>query len=68
MSGSDTHGSALENNYSDFTYTSRSCKEYTLHYLSDLEARTSPNLNKAEYFISVDYLERYIDSKNLYKT
>lgn len=68
MSGSDTHGSALENHYSDFTYTSRSCKEYTLHYSSDLEARTSPNLNKAEYFISVDYLERYIDSKNLYKT
>ena len=53
-----THNSAAE------VYKSRSCKEYEIKYNEDLWAFTSPNLIKTEYFVSKDYLKRYIDSKN----
>jgi uncharacterized protein (DUF1697 family) len=49
---------------SEWVYTSRSCKVYNIQYLDSLEAYTSPDLKKTEYFISSDYLKRYIDSKN----
>ena len=48
----------------DTTYTSRSCKVYTIEYVDNLQAYTSPNLKKQEYFINTDYFKRYIDSKN----
>ena len=51
-------------NTDDEVYISRSCKQYKLTYNSSLNARTSPNLTKKEYFINVDYFKRYIDSKN----
>jgi hypothetical protein len=45
-------------------YISRSCKPYNIEYISSLIAYTSPDLNKKEYFVSIDYLKRYVDSKN----
>ena len=50
--------------YQDEVYTTRSCKKYNIQYISNLNVYTSPNLSKVEYFISPDYLKRYIDSKN----
>lgn len=55
--------------YTEFTatsskYISRSCKPYNIEYISSLNAYTSPDLNKKEYFVSIDYLKRYVDSKN----
>ena len=61
------------NNLSSTTYTesissskyiSRSCKPYNIEYISTLNVYTSPDLNKKEYFINIDYLKRYVDSKN----
>ena len=46
------------------TYTSRSCKKYNIEYIEWLDAYTSPDLQKKEYFVSIEYLKRYIDSKN----
>lgn len=46
------------------TYISRSCKPYDIEYVQSLNAYTSPDLLKKEYFINIDYLIRYIDSKN----
>ena len=68
----DTSGYFPENNTnssstssSDLSkYTSRSCKTYTIEYVSSLNAYTSPNLLRNEYFVNIDYLKRYIDSKN----
>ncbi len=45
-------------------YISRSCKQYRIQYNQSLWVYTSPNLKKTEYFISKEYLKRYIDSKN----
>lgn len=45
-------------------YISRSCKPYNIEYISSLNAYTSPDLNKKEYFINIDYFKRYVDSKN----
>lgn len=45
-------------------YISRSCKPYNIEYISSLKAYTSPDFNKKEYFVSIDYLKRYVDSKN----
>ncbi len=45
-------------------YISRSCKPYNIEYVPSLIAYTSPDLNKKEYFVSIDYLKRYVDSKN----
>ena len=45
-------------------YIARSCKKYKLTYNNSLSVRTSPNLNKNEYFVNTDYFKRYIDSKN----
>ena len=46
------------------TYKSRSCKVYKIEYIDNLQAYTSPNLKKQEYFINTDYFKRYVDSKN----
>ena len=46
------------------SYTSRSCKVYSIKYIDALWAYTSPDLNKKEYFINLDYFKRYVDSKN----
>ena len=45
-------------------YTSRSCKKYTIKYYEDIDAFSSPDLKKQEYFVSKEYFKRYIDSKN----
>lgn len=45
-------------------YISRSCKPYNIEYNSSLNIYTSPDLNKKEYFVNIDYLKRYVDSKN----
>lgn len=50
------------------TYISRSCKPYSIEYISSLNAYTSPDLIKKEYFVNIDYLKRYIDSKNAQST
>ena len=57
--------------YSNNTYTipneiyvSRSCKPYNIQYVESLNAYTSPDLNKSEYFVNVEYFKRYVDSKN----
>lgn len=50
--------------YSGEVYTTRNCKQYNIQYDNNLDVYTSPNLKKAEYFVSPDYLKRYIDSKN----
>ncbi len=47
------------------TYISRSCKPYTVEYIQSLSVYTSPNLNKREYFVNIDYFKRYVDSKNV---
>ena len=64
----DTSGyfpNSSSNNWNtEWTYTSRSCKVYNIEYISNLWAYTSPNLNKKEYFVNVDYFKRYVDSKN----
>ena len=52
-------------NYWNDTYISRSCKPYTIYYITSLNAYTSPNLKKPEYFINIDYLKKYVDSKNV---
>ena len=49
---------------SKIIYTSRSCKKYNIEYIELLDAYTSPDLQKKEYFISLEYMKRYIDSKN----
>ena len=46
------------------TFTSRSCKNYNIEYLSNLWVYSSQNLLRTEYFINADYFKRYIDSKN----
>ena len=51
-------------NSSSKSYTSRSCKVYSIKYIDALWAYTSPDLNKKEYFINLDYFKRYVDSKN----
>lgn len=51
-------------NSSSNSYTSRSCKVYNIKYIDALWAYTSPDLNKKEYFINLDYFKRYVDSKN----
>lgn len=59
--------SILSYTYSSSTYppyTSRSCKMYRIEYIELLNAYTSPDLLKKEYFVNTDYLKRYIDSKN----
>ena len=50
------------------TYTSRSCKSYDIQYIESLDVYSSPNLQKNEYFLNTEYLERYIDSKNPQKS
>ena len=45
-------------------YISRSCKPYNIEYIPELDAYTSPDLKKKEYFVNFDYLKRYVDSKN----
>lgn len=45
-------------------YIARSCKPYNIEYISPLNAYSSPALNKKEYFVNIDYLKRYVDSKN----
>ena len=69
QSQTQEHGSAdietiLEELLGGNIYTTRSCKQYKIEYDSDLEAFTSPDMKKSEYFISIDYLKRYLDSKN----
>ena len=51
-------------NSSSSKYISRSCKPYNIEFISSLNAYTSPDLNKKEYFINIDYFRRYVDSKN----
>ena len=46
------------------TYISRSCKPYTIEYVQSINAYTSPDLRKKEYFVNVEYFKRYVDSKN----
>lgn len=46
------------------TYQSRSCKNYNIIYDNNLWVYTSTDLKLNEYFINIDYLKRYIDSKN----
>ena len=53
------------NNTDNSTYISRSCKPYTIQYVTSLNAYTSPDLRKTEYFVNVDYFKRYVDSKNV---
>lgn len=67
----DSHYSADEVNTSninsiwwDEIYVSRSCKSYRIQYIESLNAYTSPDLKKTEYFVNIDYFKRYIDSKN----
>ena len=60
-----TSNNIINNNTTDWsTYISRSCKPYTIQYIQSLNAYTSPDLKKKEYFVNIDYLKRYIDSKN----
>ena len=63
---SSNSSSSSSNNGS--TYTSRSCKTYTIKYMDNLWVYTSPDLKKTEYFINTDYFKRYIDSKNPQKS
>lgn len=59
---STTSNSSTTSNWS--TYISRSCKPYTVEYIQSLNAYTSPDLKKREYFVNIDYFKRYVDSKN----
>lgn len=45
-------------------YISRSCKPYNIEYIPELNAYTSPDLKKKEYFVNIEYFKRYVDSKN----
>ena len=45
-------------------YISRSCKPYNIEYIPELDAYTSPDLKKKEYFVNIEYFKRYVDSKN----
>jgi len=45
-------------------YISRSCKPYNIEYIPSLNAYTSPDLKKKEYFVNIEYFKRYVDSKN----
>ena len=47
---------ALYSNNNSPTYISRSCKPYIIEYVSSLNAYTSPDLLRKEYFVSIDYL------------
>ena len=49
-------------------YTCRSCKTYNIEYSDSLWVYTSSDLKNKEYFINIDYLKRYIDSKNSQKS
>ena len=49
-------------------YISRSCKPYNIEYIPSLNAYTSPDLKKKEYFVNIDYFKRYVDSKNAQNT
>ena len=55
----------------DITYTeiyiARSGKSYVINYDKDLEVYVSPTFKTTEYFISSQYIKRYIDSKNKQK-
>jgi len=62
-SGSSKTSSSSKNKFL-YTYTSRSCKNYDIEYLSELWIYSSPNLLKTEYFVNAEYFKRYIDSKN----
>lgn len=53
--------------YSETTYISRSCKSYNIEYISLLGVYTSPDFQKKEYFINIEYIKKYIDSKNIQK-
>ena len=53
---------------SEEIYIARSCKQYKLQYNTSLNAFTSPDMKKSEYFINKDYLKRYLDSKNPQKS
>lgn len=46
------------------SFTARSCKSYRIEYVELLDAYTSPDLQKKEYFVTPEYLKRYINSKN----
>lgn len=60
-----TNSSSLTYTESSWSkYISRSCKPYNIEYVPSLNAYTSPDLNKKEYFVNIDYLKRYVDSKN----
>lgn len=48
----------------DDEYTSRSCKTYKIEYIDSLDVYTSSDFKKKEYFVNIEYLKRYIDSKN----
>ena len=61
---SSNNNSSYNSSTNNGQYTSRSCKIYNIEYIDSLWVYTSPNLIKKEYFINIDYLERYIDSKN----
>ena len=62
-SNSTSYTTSYQNN--DWsTYISRSCKPYTVQYIQTLNAYTSPDLNRKEYFVNIDYFKRYVDSKN----
>ena len=62
-SGNSKTSSSSKNEFL-YTYTSRSCKDYNIEYLSELWVYSSPNLLKTEYFVNAEYFKRYIDSKN----
>ncbi len=65
---SSTNSNTTSNSTNWSTYISRSCKPYTIEYIQSLNVYTSPDLNKKEYFVSIDYLKRYVDSKNAQST
>lgn len=43
------------------TYTARNCNVYKIEYLDDLWVYTSPDMKNVAYFISADYLKKFID-------
>lgn len=59
-----TNNLSYDKTTSQTKYISRSCKPYNIEYISPLNAYSSPDLNKKEYFVNIDYLKRYVDSKN----
>ena len=66
QTNSSTNWSNLDeySSNSSSKYISRSCKPYNIEFISSLNAYTSPDLNKKEYFVNIDYFKRYVDSKN----